>query len=181
MSKEISGAQSGFLSPRGVAAAQAAYYLLTGVWPFIHLRSFLAVTGEKYDIWLVETVSVLVIAIGTAIATAAFRNRVSTEIVVLAITSAVGLVSIELIYVAKQRIAATYLIDVVVHLLLLLAWTIALVRRTHGRILEIRSLFLRRVAHRSGRRRSHLDPIGRYKTAQQRSQRQFDRFPLAGA
>ena len=132
MSKEIGGAQSSFLTPRGVAAVQAAYYLLTGVWPFIHLRSFLAVTGEKYDVWLVETVAVLVIAIGAAIAVAAFRNRVSIEIVLLAIASAVGLVIVELVYVVRQRIAATYLIDVVVHLLLLSGWAIALVRRNRS-------------------------------------------------
>jgi hypothetical protein len=118
-----------WLSSRTVAASQAAYYLLTGVWPFLHLPSFLAVTGDKDDIWLVETVAVLVIAIGAALALAAFRNRVSAEIILLAVASAVALVSVEIIYVVRQRIAATYLIDVAIHLLLLAAWIVALIRR----------------------------------------------------
>jgi hypothetical protein len=129
MSTDLTTRKTTWLSPRAVAAAQSAYYLLTGVWPLLHLPSFLAVTGEKYDVWLVETVGVLVIAIGAALALAAFRNRVSAEIVLLAMASAIALVSVELIYVMRQRIAATYLIDVAIHLLLLTAWFVALVRR----------------------------------------------------
>jgi hypothetical protein len=128
MSTDLKTPKTNWLSPRAVAAAQAAYYLLTGVWPLLHLPSFLAVTGDKYDVWLVETVAVLVIAIGAALALAAFRNGVSAEIILLAMASAVALVSVETIYIVRQRIAATYLIDVVIHLLLLAAWIVALIR-----------------------------------------------------
>jgi hypothetical protein len=46
------------------ATTQAAYYLMTGLWPLFHRRSFEAVTGPKTDYWLVRTVGVLVAAIG---------------------------------------------------------------------------------------------------------------------
>ena len=38
-----------------VAGAQAVYYILTGVWPLVHIRSFMAVTGPKTDLWLART------------------------------------------------------------------------------------------------------------------------------
>jgi hypothetical protein len=34
-----------------VALVQGVYFLLTGVWPIVHLPSFLAVTGPKTDLW----------------------------------------------------------------------------------------------------------------------------------
>ena len=47
-----------------VAKLQGIYWLLTGVWPFLHLPSFLWVTGPKEDLWLLYTVSILITAIG---------------------------------------------------------------------------------------------------------------------
>jgi hypothetical protein len=49
---------------RRLATIQGAYYLLTGLWPLAHLRSFQAVTGPKLEPWLVKTVGVLAAAIG---------------------------------------------------------------------------------------------------------------------
>jgi hypothetical protein len=40
---------------------QAIYYLLTALWGLFHIESFMAVTGPKTDVWLVKTVSVLII------------------------------------------------------------------------------------------------------------------------
>jgi hypothetical protein len=44
--------------------AQESYYLLTGIWPIIHIGSFMAVTGYKTDIWLVKMVAFLSVTIG---------------------------------------------------------------------------------------------------------------------
>ena len=35
-------------------AAQGALYVVTGVWPLLHMASFEAVTGPKTDDWLVR-------------------------------------------------------------------------------------------------------------------------------
>ena len=111
---------------RTVMACQAIYFLVTGIWPLVHLPSFVAITGQKEDIWLVETVGVLVIAIGACLAIAAFRRSATPEVIVLAIGSSVGLTLIDLIYTTRGRIAKTYLIDVVIEAALLIAWGIYL-------------------------------------------------------
>ena len=42
-----------------VALIQGLYFLVSGVWPIIHIASFLKITGPKTDLWLVKTVGVL--------------------------------------------------------------------------------------------------------------------------
>jgi len=74
-----------------VALAQGSYYVLTGVWSLVHIRSFQAVTGPKTDLWLVKTVGVLVIAIGGVLCSAGLRRQATPEIPSLAVGSAVGL------------------------------------------------------------------------------------------
>src|SRR4051812_33006912 len=62
---------------------QGIYYLITGLWPLISIRSFKAVTGEKndnlpsgldIDHWLVMTVGVLVTSIAVTLIIAAYRR-----------------------------------------------------------------------------------------------------------
>lgn len=113
---------------RTLAAVQSAYFVLTGLWPLVHLRSFLAVTGPKVDIWLVETVGVLVTAIGGGLGMAAVRGRVSSEVITIAVTSALGLAIIDSIYVARGRIGSIYLLDVAVEVVLIAGWAICLWR-----------------------------------------------------
>lgn len=33
---------------------QGCYYLITLIWPLVHIKSFMAVTGYKRDVWLVD-------------------------------------------------------------------------------------------------------------------------------
>jgi hypothetical protein len=112
---------------RWLLAGQAAYFLLTGLWPLIHIDSFLAVTGPKVDVWLVETVGVLVSSIGAALAIAAARDRAPAEIVVLALGSAIGLATIEVIYVVRDRIGEIYLLDVAVEAVIVTGWVVVVV------------------------------------------------------
>jgi hypothetical protein len=109
---------------RWLAAVQSAYFLFTGVWPLIHLQSFMAVTGPKDDIWLVETVGVLVAAIGAGIGVAAWRDRISAEVITIAVASAIGLATIDTIYVVRGRIDAIYLLDVATEAVIVAAWAI---------------------------------------------------------
>lgn len=51
---------------RKVAQAQGLFYLASGVWPLIHMRSFELVLGRKKEHWLVHTVSGLLIASGVS-------------------------------------------------------------------------------------------------------------------
>jgi hypothetical protein len=98
------GRRSG-LSDRGgdpqVVARPGGYYLGTGVTPFISRRAFEAVTGPKKEWWPVETVGLLVTAVGAGLATAAARDRVTPEITIVAAGCAGGLAAIDIVYVAR--------------------------------------------------------------------------------
>jgi hypothetical protein len=60
---------------RLVARGQGLYYLATGVWPILSMRTFEAVTGRKRDRWLVRVVGVLAIAFGGLVLREANRPR----------------------------------------------------------------------------------------------------------
>ena len=100
---------------------QGAYYVGTGVAPFISRRAFEAVTGRKKEWWLVETVGVLVTAVGSGLAAAAARDRVTPEITTIAAGCAGGLAAIDIVYVARGRISPVYLVDAAAQLALLAA------------------------------------------------------------
>lgn len=109
---------------------QGLYYLLTGLWPLVSIRSFQAVSGKKTDNWtgneadhwLVNTVAVLIIAIGLALVIAGQRGQPTPEIVALAMAGNVGLAAIDVIYVARRVILPIYLLDAVIEVILLAAW-----------------------------------------------------------
>ena len=100
---------------------QGAYYLGTGVAPFVSRRAFEAVTGRKKEWWLVETVGVLVTAVGSGLAAAAARDRVTPEITTIAASCAGGLAAIDIVYVARGRISPAYLADAAAQLALVTA------------------------------------------------------------
>src|ERR671917_379465 len=64
---------------RRVALVQSAYFVATGVAPFVSRRAFEAVTGPKREWWLVETVGAVVTVIGAALASAVAHDRVTPE------------------------------------------------------------------------------------------------------
>src|SRR5687767_8602452 len=92
-----------------LAAAQGVYFVLTGLWSLVSIETFMLVTGHKTDIWLVKTVGVLVLAIGSTLLLAARRGAVSTEIRFLAISCAAVLAIIECVYVFLGTISPIYL------------------------------------------------------------------------
>jgi hypothetical protein len=136
-----------FVGRRGALAqallwVQGSYWLVTGVWPLVSIRTFQWVTGPKTDHlptgreadhWLVMTAGVLITSIALALLTAAWRRRVSPEIVALAVASAIGLTGIDVIYVARGVIAPIYLLDAAIEVLLLAGWATALVFERAGR------------------------------------------------
>lgn len=105
-----------------LAVAQGAFYLATGVWPLLHMRSFEAVTGEKTDDWLVETVGALLTVGGAVMMLAGLRRRVTPEIALLAAGSAAALTAIDVIYTARRVIRPVYLLDAAAEVGLIAAW-----------------------------------------------------------
>jgi hypothetical protein len=105
-----------------VAILQGLYWFLTGVWPFLHLKSFLIVTGPKEDIWLLYTVSVLITVIGGVLLAAGFRKQVTHEIKWLGIAGAAGLIGIDIYYALNDVIRDVYLLDAVGEVAIILLW-----------------------------------------------------------
>lgn len=105
---------------RRLLAFQAVYYVVTGLWPLVHLPSFEAITGPKTDDWLVHMVGLLAVAIGGAIGVAVARGRTrAPEVIVLAAAAALAFAGIDLWYGLSGRIAPIYLADAAVELALL--------------------------------------------------------------
>ncbi|GHA80588.1 hypothetical protein [Pontibacter akesuensis] len=105
-----------------VSILQGLYWLVTGIWPFVHLPSFLWVTGPKEDIWLLYTVSVLITVIGGVLLAAGLRKHVTQEIKWLGIASAAGLTGIDVYYATNDVIWDVYLLDAIGEVLLILLW-----------------------------------------------------------
>ena len=99
-----------------ILAAQGAYFVLTGLWPVVHFPSFDAVTGPKVDDWLVRMVGLLAAVIGGTLYTAARRRTRTSEILLLAIGSALAFTVIDTWYSLAGRISLIYLADAVVEI-----------------------------------------------------------------
>jgi len=108
-----------------LALLQGLFYLATGIWPLLDIVSFQLVTGPKTDLWLVRTVGVLVTVIGVVLVSAARRHRVTEEIILLAVGSALGLAGIDLVYSLSGRISAVYLTDAAVEIGIAALWVLA--------------------------------------------------------
>jgi hypothetical protein len=107
---------------------QGVYFLATGVWPLLHMPSFIALTGPKVDLWLVRAVGVLVAVIGAVLILGARRRTVGAELRLLAVGSAAGLAGIDLVYALADRIWDVYLLDALAEVGLILLWGIAWAR-----------------------------------------------------
>ena len=105
-----------------LARLQAVFYIVTGIWPIVSIRSFEAITGPKVDRWLVKTVGILVAIIESALALASRRRAFPPEVVLVAAASAGALATIDTVYVAKRRISPVYLLDAVAELALVAGW-----------------------------------------------------------
>jgi hypothetical protein len=96
---------------RRVLLVQGGYYVGTGVIPFVSRALFETLTGPKREWWLVQTVGGLVTAIGAGLIAGALRNETPLPLVGVGAGSAVTLAGIDVVYVARGRIAPTYLVD----------------------------------------------------------------------
>jgi hypothetical protein len=112
-----------------IALFQGVFYLAAGLWPIVHSQSFQLVTGPKTDLWLVNTVGVLVTVVGAVLISASRRHRITDEIILLGVGSALGLATIDLVYALSGRISAVYLGDAAVEIGLAILWVVARLRQ----------------------------------------------------
>jgi hypothetical protein len=99
------------------------FYIITGLWPLISMRSFELVTGPKVDDWLVRMVALLTVTIGIALLLAARRSRIAADVLLLAVGTPCSFAVIDIVYATSRRISPIYLLDAVVEIALaLIVW-----------------------------------------------------------
>jgi hypothetical protein len=103
-----------------LALAHGLYYVLTGLWPIISMRSFEAVTGPKRDGWLVRMVGLLAVVIGLAV----LRGRERPD-PILAVGAPLAFAAIDATYVARGRISRVYLAEAAAELAFAVAHLVA--------------------------------------------------------
>lgn len=106
----------------------AVYYLVTAVWGLADIDSFMAVTGPKADIWLVKTVSVLILPIVVSLVCGYFFNTHPVPVMLVAITAATGFAFIDFYYTANNTIRPVYTADGVVQSVLIIFWCVLLLQ-----------------------------------------------------
>jgi hypothetical protein len=107
--------------PDTTRRAQGAYYVASGIWPLLSMRTFEAVTGPKRDDWLVRTVGVLAAVIG-AVLLAADRDDPPREVRLLGAASAAAFAAVDVVGVASRTISPIYLGDAALETGFLLGW-----------------------------------------------------------
>lgn len=108
---------------------QGVYFGCTALWPVLHIHSFMLVTGFKTDIWLVKSVSVLLLGLSVLILSTAFNGRsVSLSVIAAIIISSGGLAMVEFIYYFNGTLRWVYLADAILEVLFVLWWSAVFVR-----------------------------------------------------
>jgi hypothetical protein len=107
---------------------QTAYYLVTAIWPLVHIQSFMAVSGPKTDIWLVKTVAVLLVAISLCFITHLLFTGNRWPVSILAISCCLGFLFIDCYYSFNGVISSIYLLDAGAQIILLALWMVIIIR-----------------------------------------------------
>lgn len=109
-------------TPRPAPFVQGVFYVTTGLWPIVHLRSFEAVTGPKFDKWLARTMGGLITVVGAALIAGSFERRPSRAIRLLGLGSALALGLADVIHAARHKGSKAYLGDAVAEGALAASW-----------------------------------------------------------
>ena len=107
-----------------VGLMQGVYYLASGIWPVVSIRTFERVTGPKVDDWLVRTVGLLAAAIGAVLAWRSVRPGRGPD-PMLGLGTAAAFAAIDVNYSLRGRISKTYLLDAIAEAGLGVAWMVA--------------------------------------------------------
>jgi hypothetical protein len=104
-----------------VLIIQSVYFFVTGIWPILHINSFLKITGKKTDIWLVKTVAALICSIALSFFSGIIIG-ITLPVIILALTSSVALFIVDVYYVLNKTISKVYLLDAILELIFIIYW-----------------------------------------------------------
>lgn len=108
---------------------QGLYTFLTALWALIDIDSFMAVTGPKSDIWLVKTVSTVLLAIAIALLSYVFIKTDPLPAILLGFFTSAGLAAIDFYYTGRAVISPVYALDGIAEVIFALAWVYLLLHR----------------------------------------------------
>jgi|SRR5947209_11442348 len=115
---------------RALSFGQGLIYVVTGIWPVVSIRTFMAVTGPKRDQWLVKATGMLIAVAGAVLTLAAARRTISPETEALGVGTAATLGAVDVIYVRKGILSRVYLLDAAFEAVCVLGWLwVRLLRR----------------------------------------------------
>ena len=101
---------------------QAVYFFLTAVWPFVDITSFLEVTGDKKEIWLIRIVSVLLLPYCLILLHLSFSEKKNFIMAIVMLLCNLGLAFTEIYYFFKGTIKWVYCVDGGLQLLFVGYW-----------------------------------------------------------
>lgn len=96
--------------------------MITGIWPLVGMGTFLLVTGSKTDLWLVNTVGLLLAVIGAVLFSAGLRKKAYGEFFLLGAGSSAVLALVDIYYVWSRIISPVYLLDAGIEIVLIALW-----------------------------------------------------------
>lgn len=105
-----------------ISLIQGIYYLVTGLWPLVHIDSFMLVTGNVTDIRLIKTVGLLVTVIAITLLFSRFRVNDYSIIFTLGILCTLVFSAVDLYYTFAGELSKIYIIDAVVQIALFFMW-----------------------------------------------------------
>jgi hypothetical protein len=105
---------------------QTIYYFLTAAWGLIDTESFMRVTGPKTDVWLVKTVSVILLAVSFSFISYLFIKTNYWPAIILASSCCLSLACIDFYYAGRNIISDIYLLDGIAEIALLIGWGVVI-------------------------------------------------------
>jgi hypothetical protein len=99
---------------------QGIYYLITAIWPIVHIESFEKISGKKRNHWLVYTVALLLFVSSLVFLYSGFkRDVIPVETIILSVGNALALTIIDIVFVLRNTIRKIYLLDASAEMLLI--------------------------------------------------------------
>ncbi|MEU0404094.1 hypothetical protein ABZ318_28470 [Streptomyces sp. NPDC006197] len=108
--------------PLAVARAQGLFNIVGGLWPVVSLRSFERIYGAKTDRWLQRTSGALLASAGFSMLRAEPTPAGLRQARRIGVGTALTFLTIDLVYVPRRTIPATYLMDAAKEIAWLAAW-----------------------------------------------------------
>jgi hypothetical protein len=108
---------------------QSLYYLFAGLWPLLHMLSFMSESGPKADPWLMQAEGMLIVCIISAFVIDLYTHKAAFSIIFLAVSTSIGFLYIDLMHSFSGEMGGIYLIDASAHLVLMTIWSLWLMRK----------------------------------------------------